>query len=77
MIIAREFLPIWVEKNLPTLAGIPPTKLAKLSMPLTENKGDIKKAIKFAKKLDNNSLTKPNPSTGIYLFAEYFLAYLS
>ena len=46
---------------------------------LRDNGGDIKRAIRFAKrKVETLSLhaPRPNPSTGIYVFAEFFLAYI-
>lgn len=43
---------------------------------LTNNGGDITKAIKWMKEADNGSSIKPNPSSGIYQFAEYIIAYL-
>ena len=37
--------------------------------------GDVEKAIKLARKKDNNKLPKDDPSTGIYSFMEFFKAY--
>lgn len=42
---------------------------------LLREHGDILKAVKYAKKLDDelaNNFKKENPSTGVYLFIEYF-----
>lgn len=45
---------------------------------LIENGGDIKKAIKLAKKKDVGiGKIKINPSTGIYEFVEFFMAYFN
>ena len=46
---------------------------------LQECGGDIEKAIRYAKRKVENlkpDEPKPNPSTGVYLFAEFFLAYI-
>ena len=43
---------------------------------LTENGGDIRKAVQLMKKKDVGSDIKPNPSSGIYQFAEFLLAYI-
>lgn len=43
---------------------------------LTLNGGDINKAIKWMKEADNGKDKKPNPSSGVYQFAEYIIAYL-
>lgn len=37
--------------------------------------GNVDNAIKLAKKKDNKSLPKQDPSTGVYLFVEFFKAY--
>lgn len=44
---------------------------------LTNNGGSIDKAIKLMKSKDVPRFKKPNPSSGIYQFAEYICAYLS
>lgn len=38
--------------------------------------GDIRKAVKLMKSKDSDSDIKPNPSSGIYQFAEFILAYI-
>ena len=43
---------------------------------LESNGGSMEKAIKLMAKKDNGEDTKPNPSSGIYSFAEYVNAYL-
>lgn len=43
---------------------------------LTKNGGSVQKAIRFAKKKDNNKDQKPNPSSGVYQFAEYIQRYI-
>ena len=43
---------------------------------LTENGGDIRKAVQFMKGKDVKSDSKPNPSSGIYQFAEFILTYI-
>ena len=43
---------------------------------LTENGGDIRKAMRLMKNKDVDSYIKPNPSSGIYQFAEFILAYI-
>lgn len=43
---------------------------------LSANGGDIKKATCLMKKKDVKSDIKPNPSSGIYQFAKYILAYI-
>ena len=43
---------------------------------LTQYGGDIRKATKKKKNKDVNSDIKPNPSSGIYQFAEYILTYI-
>ena len=43
---------------------------------LTQYGGDIRKAVQFMKSKDVNSDIKPNPSSGIYQFAEFILAYI-
>lgn len=43
---------------------------------LTKYGGSIEKATKFMKKKDVKSTIKPNPSSGIYQFSEYILAYI-
>lgn len=43
---------------------------------LTENGGDIKKAMNWMKDKDTDTNKKPNPSSGIYQFAEFLLAYI-
>ena len=44
---------------------------------LEENGGSLELAIKLMKAKDNKEFIKPNPSSGVYLFAEYIQAYLS
>lgn len=44
---------------------------------LTRNGGSIEKAMKWMKEKDDGNDKKPNPSSGIYQFAEYLLAYLT
>ena len=44
---------------------------------LTSNGGSIENATKWMKEADNGSDKKPNPSSGIYQFAEYLLAYVN
>jgi len=43
---------------------------------LTNNGGDIRLATKHMKAKDTDSDSKPNPSSGIYQFAEYLLVYI-
>ena len=43
---------------------------------LTQYGGDIRKAMLFMKKKDVDSDVKPNPSSGIYQFAEFIMAYI-
>ena len=43
---------------------------------LSENGGDIRKATQLMKNKDVPSDIKPNPSSGIYQFAEFILAYI-
>ena len=43
---------------------------------LTQYKGDIRKATQLMKNKDVKSDIKPNPSSGIYQFAEFILAYI-
>ena len=43
---------------------------------LTKNGGNIRKAVQLMKKKDVDSDIKPNPSSGIYQFAEFLLAYI-
>lgn len=43
---------------------------------LTQYGGDIRKATQLMKNKDINSDIKPNPSSGIYQFAEFILAYI-
>ena len=43
---------------------------------LTRYGGDIRKATQLMKNKDINSDIKPNPSSGIYQFAEFILAYI-
>ena len=43
---------------------------------LTENGGDIRKATKLMKNKDTDLYIKPNPSSGIYQFTEFILAYI-
>ena len=43
---------------------------------LTKYGGSIEKATQFMKKKDVKSSIKPNPSSGIYQFSEYLLAYI-
>lgn len=43
---------------------------------LTSYGGDIRKATQLMKKKDTDSDSKPNPSSGIYQFAEFILAYI-
>ena len=42
---------------------------------LLSNGGNIQNAIKYAKRLEKNNKTN-NPSSGVYIFAEYFLPYM-
>lgn len=42
---------------------------------LVSHGGNVKKAIQYAKKLPG-AKTRENPSTGVYQFVEYFLAYM-
>ena len=44
---------------------------------LANNGGDINKAIKWMKEVDDGSDIKPNPSSGIYQFAEYIMVYIN
>lgn len=44
---------------------------------LTQYGGDIRKATQLMKNKDINSDIKPNPSSGIYQFAEFILAYIN
>ena len=44
---------------------------------LEANGGSLELAIKLMKNKDVKGHVKPNPSSGVYLFAEYILAYLS
>lgn len=43
---------------------------------LTDNGGDIRKATRLMKNKDVSSHKKPNPSSGIYQFTEFILAYI-
>ena len=43
---------------------------------LTKNGGDIRKATQLMKSKDIDSDIKPNPSSGIYQFAEFILTYI-
>lgn len=43
---------------------------------LTDNGGSIEKAIKWMIKKDNKTNKKPNPSSGVYLFAQFIKKYL-
>ena len=43
---------------------------------LTQYGGDIRKAMTLMKNKDIDSCIKPNPSSGIYQFAEFILAYI-
>lgn len=44
---------------------------------LTNNGGDIKLAIKLmSKKCDLSIMPRPNPSTGVWLFADFVIAYI-
>lgn len=43
---------------------------------LSKNGGDIRKAMRLMKNKDVASDNKPNPSSGIYQFAEFILAYI-
>ena len=43
---------------------------------LSDNGGDIRKATQLMKKKDVESDIKPNPSSGIYQFAEFVLTYI-
>lgn len=44
---------------------------------LENNGGSIEKAMKWMKEKDDGGDKKPNPSSGIYQFAEYILVYLN
>ena len=44
---------------------------------LTKYGGNIEKAMKFMKDMDDGRDKKPNPSSGIYQFAEYVMTYVN
>ena len=49
----------------------------KLHTFLTDNGGSIEKAVKWMKRKDVKNDKKPNPSSGVYLFAEFIIKYLN